>query len=91
MKTKHTATAFAILAAAVLLICRDGFSLTTSFTAALACLSNIGPGLDAVGPMGNFAAFSPLSKWILSLTMLVGRLEIFPILTLLSRSTWKKR
>ena len=81
---------FAILAAAVLLICRDGFSLTTSFTAALACLSNIGPGLDAVGPMGNFAAFSPLSKWILSLTMLVGRLEIFPILILFFPSTWKK-
>ena len=82
---------FAILAAAVLLICRDGFSLTTSFTAALACLSNIGPGLDAVGPMGNFAAFSPLNKWLLSLTMLVGRLEIFPILILFFPSTWKKR
>ena len=81
---------FAILAAAVLLICRDGFSLTTSFTAALACLSNIGPGLDAVGPMGNFAAFSPLNKWLLSLTMLVGRLEIFPILILFFPSTWKK-
>ena len=82
---------FAILGAAVLLICWDGFSLTTSFTAALACLSNIGPGLDAVGPMGNFAAFSPLSKWLLSLTMLVGRLEIFPILILFFPSTWKKR
>ena len=81
---------FAILAAAVLLICRDGFSLTTSVTAALACLSNIGPGLDAVGPMGNFAAFSPMSKWVLSLTMLIGRLEIFPILILFFPSTWKR-
>jgi hypothetical protein len=81
---------FAMLAAAAILVCRDGFSLTTSFTAALACLSNIGPGLDAVGPMGNFAAFSPLSKWCLSLTMLIGRLEIFPLLILFFPSTWKK-
>ena len=81
---------FAMLAAAAILVCRDGFSLTTSFTAALACLSNIGPGLDAVGPMGNFAAFSSLSKWCLSLTMLIGRLEIFPLLILFFPSTWKK-
>ena len=81
---------FSMLAAAAILVCRDGFSLTTSFTAALACLSNIGPGLDAVGPMGNFAAFSSLSKWCLSLTMLIGRLEIFPLLILFFPSTWKK-
>lgn len=81
---------FALLMAAILLVCQDGFSLTTSCTAALACLSNIGPGLDTVGPMGNFAAFSPLSKWVLSLTMLIGRLEIFPILILFFPSTWKK-
>lgn len=81
---------FFLLAAAALVLCRDGFSLTTSCTAALACLSNIGPGLDAVGPMGNFASFSPLSKWVLSLTMLIGRLEIFPILILFFPSTWKK-
>ena len=66
----------------------DGFSLTTSCSAALACISNTGPGLEAVGPLGNFAAFSSLSKVVLSMAMLVGRLEIFPILILFQPSTW---
>ena len=52
--------------------------LTTSFTATLACLSNTGPGLEAVGPMGNFSAFSALSKWVLSAAMLIGRLKSSP-------------
>ena len=71
-------------------MCLDGFSLTTSFTATLTCLSNTGPGLESVGPMGNFSAFSHLSKWVLSLAMLIGRLEVFPILILLLPSTWRK-
>ncbi len=70
-----------VLGLACLVVCLDGFS-TTSFTATLACLSNTGPGLEAVGPMGNFSAFSALSKWVLSAAMLIGRLEIFPILIL---------
>ncbi len=77
-----------ILAGTCFLVCLDGFSLTTSFTASLACLSNVGPGLEAVGPMGNFADLSHLSKLGLSLSMLIGRLEIFPILILLRPSTW---
>ena len=76
-----------VLGLACLVVCLDGFSLTTSFTATLACLSNTGPGLEAVGPMGNFSAFSALSKWVLSAAMLIGRLEIFPILILLLPST----
>ena len=79
-----------VLGLACLVVCLDGFSLTTSFTATLACLSNTGPGLEAVGPMGNFSAFSTLSKWVLSAAMLIGRLEIFPILILLLPSTWRK-
>ena len=79
-----------VLGLACLVVCLDGFSLTTSFTATLACLSNTGPGLEAVGPMGNFSAFSALSKWVLSAAMLIGRLEIFPILILLLPSTWRK-
>lgn len=79
-----------VLGLACLVVCLDGFSLTTSFTATLTCLSNTGPGLEAVGPMGNFSAFSALSKWVLSAAMLIGRLEIFPILILLLPSTWRK-
>ena len=79
-----------VLGLACLVVCLDGFSLTTSFTATLACLSNTVPCLEAVGPMGNFSAFSALSKWVLSAAMLIGRLEIFPILILLLPSTWRK-
>ena len=68
----------------------DNFSMTTNFSAVMACFNNIGPGLDAVGPACNFSAFSPLSKLILIVDMLAGRLEIFPILILLSPKTWKR-
>ena len=80
-----------LLAAVCAVVSLDGISLTTSFTAALACLSNIGPGLDAVGPAKNFAALSPLSKGTLTFAMLAGRLELFPILILLQPDTWRKR
>ena len=72
------------------IISLDGFSVTTNFSAALSCLNNMGPGFEAVGPTCNFADFSVLSKLVLCLDMLLGRLEIFPILVLLSRSTWKR-
>ena len=74
-----------------LLISLDGFSVETNLTAVLACFNNIGPGLDAVGPTCNFADYSIFSKLVLSICMLAGRLEIFPILVLFSRSTWRKR
>ena len=73
-----------------ILISLDGFSIGTNLSAVLACFNNIGPGLEAVGPTCNFSGFSDLSKLVLSLDMLAGRLEIFPILLLFSRSTWKK-
>ncbi len=76
--------------AGALLISVDGTSLETTLTASLTCLSNVGPGLGAVGPMGNFADFSYFSKVVLSLEMLVGRLEIFPILIFFAPSTWKR-
>ena len=72
------------------LISLDNFSVGTNFTAVLACFNNIGPGLEAVGPTCNFSAYSDLSKLVLSVDMLAGRLEIFPILLLFSRSTWKR-
>ena len=79
-----------ILAGACLVVCLDGTTLTTAFSAALACLSNVGPGLEAVGPTSNFSALSGVSKFTLSMAMLIGRLEIFPILILLRPSTWRR-
>ena len=79
-----------IIVFSFLLVTLDGFSVTTCFTAVVACFNNIGPGLEMVGPTGNFAMFGGLSKIILILDMLAGRLEIFPILILFTRSAWKK-
>ena len=73
-----------------LIICLDGKSLTTTMTSVAACFNNIGPGLDGVGPTCNYHNFSVLSKIVLIVDMLAGRLEIFPIMILLSRNTWKK-
>ncbi len=64
--------------------------LETNFTAVAACFNNIGPGLGMVGPAGNYAAYSPISKLVLSMAMLLGRLEIFPLLLTLAPSTWMK-
>jgi len=72
-----------------LIISLDGFSIGTNLSAVLACFNNIGPGMEAVGPTMNFSGYSDLSTLTLSIAMLAGRLEIFPILVLLSRSAWK--
>ncbi len=73
-----------------LIISTDGYDFTTCFTASLSCISNIGPGLGLVGPMGSFAIFSPVSKIVLTVTMLLGRLEIYPIIILASPLLWRK-
>ncbi len=73
-----------------LLVSLDGESITTSMTSVIACLNNIGPGLDGVGPTCNYHMFSVGSKIVLILDMLAGRLEIFPIMLLFSRNTWRK-
>ena len=80
-----------IFTASVLLLSLERFDLVTTFTAVAACINNIGPGLEVVGPMGNFAAFSPAAKLLLAFNMLVGRLEIFPMLLLFAPSIWKRR
>ena len=80
-----------IIFAVFALISLDNFSVGTNFTAVLCTFNNIGPGLEAVGPTCNFAAYSNLSKLALSWAMLAGRLEIFPILVLFSKRTWKQR
>lgn len=77
-----------ILFVSFILVSIDQFSITTNITAVLSCFNNIGPGLEAVGPTCNFGDFSWLSKLVLIMDMLAGRLEIFPILILFSRSTW---
>ncbi len=80
-----------LLIVSSLLLAIDGQSFTTTFSAVLACMNNIGPGLDAVGPTCNYALFSPFAKTVLIADMLAGRLEIFPILILFSPRAWRKK
>ena len=79
-----------ILIVSVLLVSIDGFDFESTFTAVLASLGNIGPGLGMVGPTGNFSEFSAFSKLVLSFDMLAGRLELFPLLVLGYVGTWKR-
>lgn len=79
-----------IIVASGILIALDGFSIETNVTAVLSCINNIGPGLDMVGPMGSFSAFSWHSKLVLSFDMLAGRLELFPMIMLFTPQAWKK-
>ena len=74
----------------ILLVSLDNNDLITNFTAVAATLNNIGPGLGDVGPLGNFSGFSNFSKLVMTFDMLAGRLELFPLLLLFMRSTWKK-
>ncbi len=67
------------------------YDLETNFTAVLSCISNIGPGLGAVGPVGNFSGYGSFSKIVLSLIMLAGRLELFPIFVLFHPAVWKRQ
>ena len=80
-----------VFTVSLLLLSLEGFDLITTFTALAACINNIGPGLEIVGPMGNFAAFSDFSKLLLSFNMLVGRREIFPMLLLFAPSIWERK
>ncbi|MBE7021156.1 MAG: TrkH family potassium uptake protein [Ruminococcaceae bacterium] len=80
----------AIVIFSVLFVSMDNFDFTTTFSSVLATLNNIGPGLSVVGPTGNFGGFSDFSLLVLIFDMLAGRLEIFPMLILFSKYTWKK-
>lgn len=81
---------FAVFVASVLLISLENFSFETSFTSVAATLNNIGPGLDGVGPMENFAKFNPFSKCVFMFDMLAGRLELIPMVILFSPWIWRK-
>ena len=78
-----------VLLAGALVVSWDNYGFQESFAASLTCISNVGPGLGILGPMENFSILSPLSKLVLSLEMLMGRLELMPLLALLLRSTWR--
>ena len=82
-----------IMCIALLFLCLsfESFSFETNFTASVACFNNIGPGLDQVGPAASYAAYSVPSKLLLSLAMLLGRLEIYPLLVIFAPSTWSKK
>ena len=73
------------------LVSLDGFDLTTTFTAVITCLNNVGPGMELVGPMGNFSHFSDPVKYLLSFDMLAGRLELYPMLALFAPRLWRRR
>lgn len=79
-----------IFVASLLVISLDNLDLVSNFTAITATLNNIGPGLGAVGPTGNFGCYSYISKLVMIFDMLAGRLEVFPLLLLFKRDTWRK-
>lgn len=87
----YTILYFVILIICAIIISLDGFDVLTNITASLTCISNVGPGLNMVGPAGTFKEFSNFSKFILSIEMIAGRLELFPILVLFYPKTWKRR
>ena len=81
---------FLTLLTGMLVVSVDNVGLLESLAASLTCISNVGPGLGALGPMSNFGGLSDVSKYVLSLLMLMGRLELMPILALMMRNTWRK-
>lgn len=80
---------FIIFACSQIILCFDQVDMVSSFTAVAATINNVGPGLELVGPYGNYGFFSAISKLVLIFDMLAGRLELIPILLLFSKETWK--
>lgn len=83
-------TFFLLMSGFTLLLSLEGMEFTSTFSAVVTCMNNVGPGFNAVGPTMNFSAFSPFGKILLSLAMLFGRLELYPMLVLFVPRTWKK-
>ena len=79
-----------IMLLAVLLVSLDDFSMVTNFSAVASCIGNVGPGLEGVGPMSSYAAYSGFSKLVLSMCMIIGRLELLPVMVLFSANAWKR-
>jgi trk system potassium uptake protein TrkH len=73
-----------------LLLALSGMEVVTAFSATMACINNTGPGLNEVGPVGNYAGLTDLQLWLLSATMLLGRLEMFTLLIVFTPAFWRK-
>lgn len=82
---------FGITVVSILLVSLDGFDMESSVSAVAACINNIGPGLGMVSPVGNYSGFSNFSKIVLTLDMLIGRLEVYPMLLLISPAIWHRK
>lgn len=80
-----------IMVVSILIVSVNNFDFATTFSGVLTTMNNVGPGIAAVGPIENFAAFSPVSKMVFCFDMLVGRLEIFPFLVLFSPDLWRRK
>ena len=80
----------AVMVASTMLLLFSGLDVVSAFTAIVACINNTGPGLGQVGPAGNFQGLSDFQTWVCSITMLLGRLELFSILVLFTGSFWRK-
>lgn len=89
--TSYLAIYVICLASIFLIISLEPFDIETNITAVVSCFNNVGPGLSRVGPMGGYSIYSPLSKWVLSGAMLLGRLEILPMILLFTPSIWFRR
>ncbi|MEE1161999.1 MAG: potassium transporter TrkG, partial [Acutalibacteraceae bacterium] len=79
------------IAVILLLLCLEPFDLETNISAAVSCFNNIGPGFSSVGPMSSYAEYSDFAKLVLSCAMLLGRLEIYPMLLMFSPTVWRNR
>ena len=89
--TGYLALYVVCIALITLVLSFESFNLETNFSAAVSCFNNIGPGFSTVGPVCNYSLYSPFSKIVLTLSMLLGRLEIYPILLTLLPNTWIKK
>ena len=87
----YTIVYIMLMCAVFVIVSLDGFDFETNISATVSCVNNVGPAFSVAGPASNYAAFSPLSKIVLSFAMLFGRLEIYPMLIALSPSTWSKK
>jgi trk system potassium uptake protein TrkH len=79
-----------VVTAATLALLASGLDVISAFTAVVACISNTGPGLGQVGPASNYQGLSDFQTWVCTLTMLLGRLELFAVLVLFTPAFWRK-
>lgn len=89
--TSYFALYMLCIAVILLLLCLEPFDLETNISAAVSCFNNIGPGFSSVGPMSSYAEYSDFAKLVLSCAMLLGRLEIYPMLLMFSPTVWRNR